>query len=176
MREEKHLKIRYGDLKDILLPKLCGQIFHVTTELSWEQIRAACLKPNTDGGFGFDFGQPKVSFFRRRGCICLFDLRHLDGDGIEEALTKLYFLNPFESDKAVYLFLNKDVSQHLIPWTRWKEEKCYGEMVVPYVEARYPGEIYLADIVGILHVEVTDKPSFFPAWAEAMMQFHNGRQ
>jgi hypothetical protein len=30
---------------------------------------------------------------------------------------------------------------NIIPWTKWKNEKVFGEVVVPYVEVGYPGPL-----------------------------------
>lgn len=168
MSKEKYLKIRYNELKDVLLPKLCGQVFHVTTEDSWKKIKiSTSLRPNTDGIYPFNFGQRKASFFCKRGCISLFDFRNFpsfNADQLECFLMKLNFLNPFNCNKAVYLFFNSDIL--LIPWTSWKEEKCYNEMIIPDIEAGYHGEIHLEDIVDILHIEVIDKPNSYLTWVD----------
>ncbi|HFT9230745.1 TPA: hypothetical protein ACGS46_001393, partial [Escherichia coli] len=58
-----------------------------------------------------------------------------------------------QGDKISILFLHESKFEKLIPWTSWKEEKAWGERVVPYVETGYKGIVSLSDITEELVVE-----------------------
>lgn len=153
---EAALRVYYRDLEKELLPRLSKRVFHVTTEHAFAQIVSdGIIKPNADGGFAFTFGQSKNSYFRKRNCLSLFDLRAATPQQIYDSLEKYYFLNPpFTENRPVYLFLNACCFDKLVPWTKWKEENALSEMVVPYVEAGYPGNLDIGLIDEALHLDI----------------------
>ncbi len=61
------------------------------------------------------------------------------------------------------LFLQPAAYDALIPWTRWKDENALDEMVVPYVEAGYPGPLPLRLVAEIISVEITEDPNSLAA-------------
>ena len=154
--DEEHLIIPSGKLEDTLLPRLAGSVFHVTTQQAAIQILAdGEIANNKSGQFMFMYPQAKNSYFRLKGCVCLFDLRSKSQEEIQEALTRYYFLNPFSTDKPVFFFLNASFYPNLIPYTEYLNEKAYDTMIIPHVEAGYSGNICLAMISMIIWVEVT---------------------
>ena len=157
--EERFLSVHQKYLPTVLLPHLLEHVFHVTTRAAYAGILTdGRIRPNQNGNFAFTFGQSESSYFRRRGCVSVFDFRGVNSERLEEALLRYYFLNPsFTDNQPVFLFLNTACFERLVPWSRWKDEKAYGEMVIPYVEAGYPGDIPVSLIDGVLRVEV-DKP------------------
>ena len=158
---EQSLSVHQRDLSTVLLSLLIRRVFHVTAQEAFASILTeGMIKTNENGDFAFTFGQSANSYFRRRGCVLVFDLRSVTSEQLEDSLRKYYFLNPrFTANKPVFLFLNLTCFERLIPWLRWKEEEAYHEMVVPYVEAGYPGNIPIALIDVALRVEVDNPPS-----------------
>ena len=134
-----------------------GKVFHVTSYESYYGIlRDGIIKPNKEGEFNFTWPQSEISYGRKRGYVCLFDLRNKSNDIIEEALMKFNFLNPFYSqNRAVFLILSPQLHSSLIYDVKAKEEIGYKEMYIPYVECWYPNGISLDYIEEILEVTVT---------------------
>jgi hypothetical protein len=158
---EQFLSVHQRDLSTILLPILVGRVFHVTTPEAFANLLAeGMIKTNENGDFAFTFGQSANSYFRRRGCVSVFDLRSVTSAQSEDSLRKYYFLTTwFTTNKPVFLCLNSTGFERLIPWIRWKEEEAYHEMVIPYVEAGYPGDIPIDLIDAAVRVEVDNPPS-----------------
>ena len=155
MREEA-VKLHVRDLKTKLLPLLVGRVFHVTDTHALGRIRmSGAIKHNANEEFEFTFGQSRTSYFRSRQCISVCDLRSASQGEIEDSLGKYYFLNPrFVNNGPIFLFLREDCLHRLISWKKWKEDAAYTEMVVPYIEAGYPGNIEVGLVESILRVEV----------------------
>jgi len=156
---ERALHVHYRDLEKVLLPQLSNRVFHVTTDSAVAQIISeGVVRSNSDGRFRFTFGQSQNSYFRKRNCVSVFDLRSATPEQIDDSLEKYYFLNPsFTDNRPVYLFLNTCCSGRLVPWIRWKEESAWDDIVVPYVEAGYPGDLDLGLIDEVLRVDI-DRP------------------
>ena len=153
---ERHLKCHRDDLRTRLLPELEGRVFHVTTLIAFQKILdTGAINPNQEGSLGYTFGQSANSYFRHRGCISVVDLRAVTPKELDDGLLKYYFLNPsFANNRPVFLLLSPSCYVQLIPWSKWKSEQAWAEMVVPYIEAGFPGcigvgfieEVFLADI------------------------------
>ncbi len=145
-----------NDLREKLFPRLRGRVFHVTTRSAFAAIlECGMVRPNDTGQFPFTYEQSKNSYFRIRGYVSLFDLRSASNEQLDDALMKYNFLNPrFTEHRPVYLFFNCSCFALLTPWSKWKEDKAFSEMVIPYVEAGYPGEIDVGLISEALLVEV----------------------
>jgi hypothetical protein len=158
--KETTLELHRDNLRDVLLPLLVGRAFHVTTKPGYDAIRAAgAIRPNSDATFKSPFGNYK-SYFRSRGCVSVFDLRTATPAQVDEGLGKIYFLNPARaSNDPVYLFLADECSARLLPWSRWKDDQAWSEMVVPYIEAGHPGDIALTFITDALIVRIDNPPT-----------------
>ena len=137
---ESALRIHYRDFKDALLPQLLNRVFHVTTDDAVARIISeGAIRTNAEGQFKFTFGQSEHSYFRKRNCVSVFDLRSVTSDQIDESLNKYYFLNPpFAENRPVYMFLNACCFDRLVPWSRSQEESARSDIVIPYVEAAIP--------------------------------------
>ena len=159
--DEQLLSVHKRDLSTKLLPLLVGRVFHITTHMAYARILVdGMIKSNKNEDFECTFGQSENSYFRKRGCVSVFDFRSVTPEQLEDALSKYYFLNPsFANNQPVFLFLNPACFERLVPWSRWKDEQAFGEMVIPYVEAGYPDDIHLALIDAALRVEVDNPPS-----------------
>jgi hypothetical protein len=72
--------------------------------------------------------------------------------------SKCINVNAAPNESIAILILKPEAYGALMPWTRWKEEKAWSEMVVPYVEAVYPGPLPLCLVSEIISVEITEDP------------------
>ena len=142
-----------------------GKVFHVTRREAWNQI-AQCgeIRPNADGVLTTTFGSSN-SYFRTRGCISLFDFRASPNDEIREFRTRCWPFQPAEPGNTgiAILLLKESLHERLIPWTRWKEENAYGEMVVPHVEAGHPGPIPISEVSEVVFLRRTEDPTCLAA-------------
>lgn len=161
--DEQLLSVHERSLRTKLLPLLVERVFHVTSQTAYTQILAdGMIRSNKNQDFEFTFGQSENSYFRKRGCVSVFDLRSVTPSQLEDALSKYYFLNPsFVANHPVFLFLNQSWCEQLIPWSKRKDEEAFQEMVIPYVEAGYPGDIPLSIIAGVLRVNISSALSSF---------------
>ncbi|MDI6727158.1 MAG: hypothetical protein QMD32_09320, partial [Smithellaceae bacterium] len=153
---ERHLKFHRDDLRTRLLPQLEGRVFHVTTRAAYQGIlETGTINLNQDGSLGYTFGQSETSYFRRRGCISVVDLREVKQEELDDGLLKYYFLNPsFAKNKPVFLQLSPSTYATLIPWSRWKDEQAWGEMVVPYIESGYAGSIGIGSVEEVILADI----------------------
>ncbi len=154
--DEESLVIAAESLRTDLLPRLVGRVFHVTTREAYVRVRSdGVIKSNQSGELGFTFGQSRFSYFRKRGCVSVFDLRTATPEQIDDSLHKYYFLNPpFSKNRPVFLLLADACSEQLLPWSQSIPEEGARAMVIPYVEAGYPGEIPLSLVQCALLLEV----------------------
>jgi hypothetical protein len=54
---------------------------------------------------------------------------------------------------AIFI-LSPAVNVDLLPWTDWRRDEAWGEMIAPHVEAGYKGWIPLALIDEVIEMEV----------------------
>jgi hypothetical protein len=95
-------------------------------------------------------------FFRKRGCMSLFDLRQPPPNE-----DYLYRCSPFGAvacNGIGILILSPSACDDLVPWTLWRDQQAWGEVVVPYVEAGYRGPIPLTLIDELIEVQVIEEP------------------
>src|SRR2546428_13648168 len=80
------------------------------------------------------------SYFRKRDWISFFDYRFASSEQIETSISKCSpFHVPDSNNKLAYLFLSPAAYDRLIPWTKWKEDQAWSDMIVPHVEAGHIG-------------------------------------
>lgn len=157
MKSEKII-CDHSNLKKIVLPKLIGTIFHVTSEHAFQGILAnKNISPNQDEKFTFSFSQSKNSFGKNRNYVCLFDLRTKEQSVIDETLDRFYFLNPGQWDTSVFLSLDESACSNLIPNHIAREEIGYKEVWIPNTEVWYPEAIPLNRIVAVLEVRIVNR-------------------
>lgn len=94
------------DLPDRVLEMLLGRVFHVTSSASWLNIQAAgFIETNERARHETPFGVPS-SYGRRKGYVCLFDLRGKSDEDIKEGHLRLPFTRPHQLGAvAVYLLI-----------------------------------------------------------------------
>ncbi len=156
------------DKRDSLLSHLIGQVFHLTTQASYEKIRrSGKISNNQSGCYPINTGSQK-SYGRLNGCICLFDLRNNNSEIIQNTLDCYYFLGPSWFSKhgrkyttwdLAYLFLDSQYYNRLIPSSRvhdhYKETGQYLQ-AIPNSEAWIDGEIPLPWIDSVLLVNIKE--------------------
>jgi hypothetical protein len=149
----ERITVKRGDLEDVVLQRLVGTVFHVTSAPAFVAITASgVVRSNQDGRLGFTWPQSQKNYGRRRGYVCLFDLRDVPEDKLWDALhVKLNFLKPTKDD-PVFLFLDPSAYGRLIPWTVAKGN--YAEVVIPYVESWYPSDLPVSALAKALAVTV----------------------
>ena len=149
MKTER-IEIRQSDLKEVLLPQLRGRVFHVTTASAFEKIIASGqIDTNHDGRHGFTYPQSEKNWGRLQGYACLFDLRTVSDEDLDDALDKFYILHPAD-ENPVFLFLDTSEHSKLIPWTTAPKY----EMLIPHVECWYPTDVLISAIGDALAVTV----------------------
>lgn len=154
----------YSDvLREEFLPYLIGKVFHVTTARGFREIlKSGSIVNNKDEDFDFAYPQSGNSYGRKRGYICLVDLRDVPDEKLHPAIDKYYFLNPSScNDNPVFLFISEDLYSDLILWTQARGEIGFKEMFVPYVESWYPGDISAEYIINAINLSVKHKPREF---------------
>jgi hypothetical protein len=156
---------------DDILAALEGTVFHVTKLVNLPLIlQCNEIRPNPDGSLPSTFGSSINSFFRRRGCVSLFDYRpevsgELSSEELYDFRCRCWPFQPAQPEKGGIAIFILDPAEYpvLETWERWKETKSFSEMVVPHVEAGYPGPIPLHLIKKIITLEVTEDPNSFAA-------------
>lgn len=151
------LTLASDELRGDLLPRLRGRVFHVTTHQAYSRIIAdGVIQANA-------VPSPSSShnaYFRSRGNVSLCDLRDATDTQIDIALDAYYFLNPESRDASpAFLFLTEDACQRLVPGRRQMVERALDKLVVPHVEAGYPGDLSTELIEEALIVHVTHPPA-----------------
>jgi hypothetical protein len=119
-------KLKIDDC-EIVLDRLRGQVFHLTTLEAYEEIeRAGKISNNQTGIFPINTGSQN-SYGRLHSYVCLFDLRHNDPNIIQRTLDCYYFLGPswfskhgrkYISWNLAYLILDKKYYDQIIPNSR----------------------------------------------------------
>uniref|UniRef100_C6E2C2 Uncharacterized protein n=1 Tax=Geobacter sp. (strain M21) TaxID=443144 RepID=C6E2C2_GEOSM len=143
---------------DILMPYLSGEVFHVTRECNYSKIiSSGFILPNA-GTQQTSFGFSTNSYFRNKGCISVFDYRCIDDPEPKSHMYKCLPTAPLTPASGIAIFiLESEVDNLLLSWEGWKSEDL-SQMVVPYVEAGYPGPLPLKMVKQVLIV-TKDKTS-----------------
>jgi len=149
-------ELHYSNLEKELLPLLLGKVFHVTTKDACSAIMAEkTIKNNMKGDYKFRFPQSENSYGRKRGYICLFDLRSATTQQIQDALMKFYFLNPFRNKSDPYFFIvSSSAWSQLIDTSVAKSEIGFKEMWIPDVECWFPKDLSLDHVDEVIEVKI----------------------
>jgi hypothetical protein len=158
------LNLHQSKLGDVLLPLLFGRVFHVTTASVLEKILTCGeIRPNRDGEFESVFGSTN-SYFRKSGCVSLFDYRVATRKQIDDAIVNCSpFLLPSSDPEDLlyepqiaYLLLAVSAYDRVIPPPgpdAWAEGK-----IVPHVEAGFPGPLPVELIDEVIRVTIEFEP------------------
>ena len=161
MKTTTHIRRETEPLDDIS-SLLEGRVFHVTKLAHLDSIMTAGeIKSNWNGALPTTFGYVANGFFRKRNCVSLFDYRLAPTDQIRDFRMRCSPFQPARqnSDGVAILLLKPDVHAALIPWTQWKEESALDDMVVPYVEAGYPGSLSIDLIDEVICLKIEEDPN-----------------
>lgn len=157
---KKYVRSESESLDDIE-EYLQGKVFHVT-RLAYLPSIIECgeIRTNNDGVLPTTFGSSDNASFKNRNCVSLFDYRPDPTEEIRDFRLRCYPFSPARPPNGAIaiLILKPEVYDNLIPWTLWKEENALREMVVPHVEAGYPGQISIDLVEEIISVEITEDP------------------
>ena len=147
-----------------VMEMLEGHVFHVTKKKFLPAIQAeGALLPNNGGERPSTFGFRSNSFFLKRNCVSLFDYRTIPEDPHYRRLCwPLQAAHPGGEGIAI-LFLEPAIHGRLELWTKWQEEGPLSDIVVPYVEAGYPGALSLAHIDRVVLVDIQEDPNCLAA-------------
>jgi hypothetical protein len=138
-----------------------GRIFHVTKLSHLSQILSArYIHSNLDLRYPTPFGNSENGFFRNLNCVSVFDYREEPTDEINFYRNKCSPFLPARppSEGIAILIFKPDVGNNLLSWLLWKESKAFSEMVVPHVEAGYPGSISTDFVEEIISLKIVEDP------------------
>jgi hypothetical protein len=140
-------------LREEILPRLLGQVFHVTSGTAFSRIqRCGAILSNWKGKYRSSSSQSARSYGRSRGYVCLMDLRSTSPADIESALDCFYFLDPFVATRVnVFLILQPRAEQRLVP-NEVGRAHSPARVVIPHVEVWYPGRLPLSEIALAIRV------------------------
>ena len=152
----KNLSCHESQLRDFILPILCGNVFHVTDRSGFKGIaKDGLIRSNKNGEFPYTYPQSARSYARTRGYISLFDLQTTSDDQLETALSNYYFLNPaFTKNNPIFLIFSASFYPALIPWTQARDEDAWSEAFIPHVEAFHQGDILTANVSRVVSVKI----------------------
>lgn len=139
----------------ILLRDLKGRVFHITSVSNFlEIVRTGSVRHNQDGELKSNWSQNQ--YFKNRGCVSFCDLSsNVRPRKVREAaLSKYNVFGQGDGERSVFLFLAPTSYYKLIPWTNWKRDKAWSEMVVPHLESGYPGFVPISEIEEALLVHI----------------------
>ena len=102
------LSLKASECDERLLPLLLGRVFHVTSQHAFAEILASGqIHPNVNGTYTSPFGSSN-SYFRKRGCVGLFDYRAATPEQIEASISKCSPYPACECDgRLAFLFLSE---------------------------------------------------------------------
>jgi len=147
----REVTIDQHELDEFLLSALLRRVFHVTNLKNLGPIKEA-KEIDPLGPGERTFGHAKNGFFRNRNCVSVFDLRDPEHVEFERSLSKCHPLQPLRVDAggiAIFV-LEPYVYARLLSWRLWKTEEAHRQMIVPYIEAGYPGPLLLESISEII--------------------------
>lgn len=144
-----------------LLPLLMGRVFHISRSEYLESIqRTGQISTNEHGQLASTFGASRNSYFKNRGCVSVFDYRNPPEDKFEQFMGRCSPTAALTPEcPIIVFFLSEATFTKLLPWTGWKIDGHPSEMILPYLEAGYPGPIPLDKIDEVIRVTATEEPN-----------------
>lgn len=162
----RHLKFINRAHEDDVLKLLSGEVFHLTTKQAFDQIKSdGFIFHNQNRRFKVNTSL-KNSSGRKRGCVCLFDLRNKGRDDIDDTFDRYNFIEPpwfcvdgqnFSEYNLAYLILNASCCEKIVSSEEVKEvcfESNEPEFYIPKTECWYPGDLPLACIREVIIVRI----------------------
>ena len=98
-------------------------------------------------------------YFRQESHVSLCDLRAVRESDLKIALDAYFFLDPRRGcPDPVFLTLSPSSVNAIVTYGEAIDDATEaGQMIVPFIEAGYPGDIPLAEITDVLIVDI-DRP------------------
>ncbi len=148
--------ISHVDLREVVLPRLVGQVFHVTSGDAFDRIlTTGAILPNVGGAFRANWGESQLSYFQEQGCISVCDLRTASAAQIDRGLENYYFLDPCHRwNPVVFLILAPEAHRQVLSWADAVLLGGPAIAGVPNIEAGHNGQIPIALITMALAVSV----------------------
>ena len=156
----ERVKVHESELQTILLDRLRGNVFHVTTQDAWPRIRS------TESVLSNPPDHPEIkkweyeAYFRRKSHVSLCDLRSVQESDLSVALDAYFFLDlgGARADPVFLLLSHSSVNTIVTYDEAIDDARQAGRMIVPFVEAGYPGDLPLAEITDVLIVDIDRSP------------------
>ena len=159
MYRVEQIKIPKSELRTTLLDRLLGNVFHVTTQDAWPRIRSGEVVLSNPPDHPSIKKWEYNAYFRRESHVSLCDLRSVRDNDLEMALGDYFFLDPHGGcSDPVFLILSRSAVDRIVTYDEAIDDaREAGQMIVPFVEAGYPGDLPLAEITVVLIVDI-DRP------------------
>ncbi len=157
---ERSLTLPERELTATVLPMLTGRVFHVTSGEAYMRIAEhGSIKANDQADLSTSFEFSNLSYFRRRGCVSVCDLREKTDEEVRDGLGKYNFIRPRQEWLVVaYLFLGESARERLVTWADAVREAGATIQGVPHIEAGHPGPVSVDEVEEVLLVEVIPDP------------------
>lgn len=132
-------------------------MFHVTSPAAFVKICASgAILSNVNGDFECNW--TSNYYFKNKGCLSVVDLVN----NTRPRVTKRKLLCDYAVFEqvfpvAVFLFLSPSVYPRVITWHRYKQEKAYGQQIVPELESGVPEKVSLPEIDEAWFVTLKDR-------------------
>ena len=151
------IHIKRGDAFKQLMPRIEGKVFHVSKMSNWPSIeKLKKILPNRNGKLETTFGSSTNSYFKNKNCVSVFDYRKINEEEPQEHIHKCRPTKPLTPEDGIIIFvLGKEYHDKLMAWDGWKQDDL-RQMVVPHVEAGYPGAIELSQIEEAIFVTIDE--------------------
>lgn len=153
---EDKIVVKEAELRTIVLPLLVGKVFHATDFNGYKGIMSlGVIESNKEGKRQSTYPQSENSYGRKRGFVCLFDLRDRKDEDVEWTLKKYYFLRIRYYEDMVFYFILKDSKYcEIISAETAKSQTGGSEVFIPESECWYPGDLKIDFIEKILCVTI----------------------
>lgn len=154
---DSEIDLEYGRVREHLMPRLLGRVFHVTCLARLPDILAAgAIAPNPDGERAGAFPSADQSLCRRRGAVSMFDYRHANAEQLALSLDACAPDLPVRACAfaIAVLFLAPNAYASLDAWDALPAADRGRWMLVPFVEACHPGPGPVEHLDEILRVRV----------------------
>jgi hypothetical protein len=155
--KKTEIHIEQGNVLEYLMSFIKGKVFHVSRVSNWKSIEdVGKILPNRNGELETSFGSSDNSYFKNKGCVSVFDYRNIHGEKPQEHMHKCRPTKPLTPEEGIVIFiLKEECHDKLVLWDEWKQGDM-GQMVVPYIEAGFPGAIELSQIEEALFVTMDE--------------------
>ena len=174
LMKKTEIHIEQGDALAHLMPFLEGKVFHVSRVSNWQGIEViGKILPNENGELETSFGSSSNSYFKNKGCVSVFDYRNIHEEKPQEHMHKCRPTKPLTPEEGIVIFvLREECYDKLVLWDGWKQGDL-RQMVVPHVEAGFPGAIELSQIEEAIFVTMDETES--TQLVKALRSFRNAQ-